>query len=103
MNRLLIAVSLGAAVASGCGGEDGGGVYCCTYESRHSACGGGSWTAWETLHYEFDLDDYVEGWTAEQVCAKFSGSDTACSATCCVDTEQRSNVLEAGACPVPSP
>jgi len=100
MNHLAVVLSLGvAAVTAGCGGDEGGGLYCCTYESRHSACGGGNRTAWETLSYEFNIDDYVEGWTPEQVCAKFSGSDTECAGSCCIDTEQRNNILSGGSCP----
>jgi len=96
-------ILMASLLTAGCGGEEGGGLYCCTYESRHSACGGGNWTAWEIQHYEFDLDDYVEGWTPEQVCAKFSGSDTECAGGCCIDTQDRNNVLSGGACPSGAP
>jgi len=100
MNQLAVVLSLGvAAVTGGCGGDEGGGLYCCTYESRHSACGGGNWTPWVTEHYEFNLDDYVEGWTPERVCAKFSGADTECAGGCCIDTENRNNILSGGSCP----
>jgi hypothetical protein len=72
---------------------------CCTYESRHSACGGGDYTAWETMYYEFNIDDYLEGWSPTDVCDKFSGTDTTCSATCCVYSEDRNNALSSGSCP----
>ena len=91
---------LGAAFTTwGCGDGGGGGVYCCTYESRHSACGGGDYTPWETNYYEFNIDDYVEGWSPQDVCAKFSGTDTSCSASCCIYSEDRNNVLSNGPCP----
>jgi hypothetical protein len=83
---------------SACGEEDGG-TYCCTYESRHTGCGGVGWSDWESESYEFNIDDYVEGWTPELVCDKFTGSDTECSATCCINTEYRSNTLADGTCP----
>ncbi|MBW2509108.1 MAG: hypothetical protein JRE81_10790 [Deltaproteobacteria bacterium] len=62
--------------ALSCGDE--GGVHCCAYESRHSACGGGDYTPWETNYYEFNTDDYVEGWST---------------------SEERNNVLSTRECP----
>lgn len=88
-------------LTSACGDESGG-VYCCTFESRYSACGGGDYTTWEMEYYEFNLDDYVEGWDAQRVCDKFDGNDTACSATCCIYTEDRLMSVSAGGCPGPS-
>jgi len=99
MKYALMFVTLGAALMMSSCGEDGGGVYCCTYESRHSACGGGDYTPWETNYYEFNINDYVEGWSPQDVCDKFSGTDTSCSATCCIYSEDRNNVLSSGACP----
>jgi hypothetical protein len=99
MRYALLTLLLGACVASlGCGADEGG-VYCCTYESRYSACGGGDYSAWETNYYEFNIDDYVEGWSPADVCDKFSGTDTSCSATCCIYSEDRNNVLSSGECP----
>ena len=99
MRSALLTLLLGACVTSlGCG-EDEGGVYCCTYESRYSACGGGDYSAWETKYCEFNIDDYVEGWSPADVCDKFSGTDTSCSATCCIYSEDRNNVLSSGECP----
>jgi hypothetical protein len=98
MKQVFILVTLGACLLTvGCGDE--GGVYCCTFESRHSACGGGDYTPWEAEYYEFNIDDYQEGWSPDRVCNKFSGGDTTCSATCCVNSEDRNNVLSAGSCP----
>jgi len=98
MKYVFILVTLGACLLPlGCG-DDEGGIYCCTYESRHSACGGGDYTEWETQYYEFNIDDYVEGWSTADVCDKFSGTDTTCSATCCVYSEDRNNVLTGGPC-----
>ncbi len=89
-------------LASACGDESGG-VYCCTFESRHSACGGGGdYTAWETEYYEFNLDDYLEGWDAQRVCNKFDGTDTACEAGCCINIEDRLLSVSPGACAGPS-
>lgn len=99
IKKVLLLLSLASGLmAWGCGDESGG-VYCCTFESRHSACGGGDYTPWETNYYEFNIDDYVEGWSPNDVCDKFSGTDTNCSATCCVYSEDRNNVLSSGACP----
>jgi len=92
---LVVVIGLSAL---GCG-DDGGGVYCCVYESRYSACGGGDYSAWETQYYEFNIDDYVEGWSPADVCDKFNGTDTTCSATCCIYSEDRNNVLSSGECP----
>ncbi|RLB48055.1 MAG: hypothetical protein DRH23_09445 [Deltaproteobacteria bacterium] len=90
-------LALGTSLmALGCGDE--GGVYCCTYESRHSACGGGDYTAWATNYYEFNIDDYLEGWSPTDVCDKFSGTDTTCSATCCIYSEDRNTTLSSGSC-----
>jgi hypothetical protein len=77
---------------------DGGSLYCCAYESRSTGCGGVGWSDWAAESFTFNIDDYIEGWTPEQVCGKFSGSDTECSATCCIDVEYRSNTLSGGAC-----
>ena len=99
-----IAGLLGAAalcLASACGDESGG-TYCCTFESRRSACGGGDYTAWETEYYEFSLDDYLEGWDAQRVCGKFDGTDTACGGGCCIYTEDRLLSVSPGACAGPS-
>ena len=93
------AVGIAALLLASACGDEAGGTYCCTFESRHSACGGGDYTTWETKYYEFDLDDYVEGWSPQRVCDKFSGNDTECSATCCIYTEARNNVVSGGSCP----
>ena len=75
-----------------------GSTYCCTYESRHTGCGGVGWSQWETEYYEFDIDDYKEGWTPEQVCNKFTGSDTECGGGCCIEVQYRNNRLSSGGC-----
>ncbi len=94
---LEVCALLAGVIFSACG-EEGGGIYCCTYESRHTACGGGDWGAWESESYQFNIDDYLEGWTPERVCDKFTGSDTECSATCCINVEYQNNVLSDGNC-----
>jgi hypothetical protein len=86
-----------AATLPGCG-EEGGGVYACRYESRHSACGGGDYTDWAAECYSFNIDDYLDGWTPEQVCDKFTGSDNECGGSCCITVEYRNNVLSGGTC-----
>jgi hypothetical protein len=95
---LILMTLVASSPAAGCG-DEAGGVYCCSYESRHSACGGGDYSAWETNLYEFNIDDYLEGWSPADVCDKFGGTDTTCSATCCVHSEDRNNVLSSGSCP----
>jgi len=94
----VVALVAVAVVPGGCGDDEGGGVYCCTWESRHTGCGGTDWTAWETEQDEFNIDDYLEGWTPERVCNKYTGSDTACSDTCCIYVEKRNNTLTSGPC-----
>jgi hypothetical protein len=95
---VLAALLLSAGVVLlGCGGE-GSTIYHCTYETRHSGCGGGDWTAWTSECYRFDLEDYQEGWTPQRVCDKFSGSDTACESSCCIYVEHRNTTLAEGGC-----
>jgi len=72
--------------------------YSCNYESRHTGCGGKTWTSWEKGCYAFNIDDYKEGWTPEKVCGKFSGSDTECGGGCCIYTEYRDNEISRGGC-----
>ncbi len=95
---ILIGVGLIAGLLiSGCGEDDT--IYCCSYESRHTACGGSDWTAWEAEKYQFDIDTYLEDWTPERVCDKFTGSDTECGGSCCINVEYRNNQLSGGTCP----
>ena len=99
--KLLCAMIWLVAIASfgGCGDDEGGGgIYCCSYESRHTGCGGTGWTDWEAKSDEFNIDDYLEGWTPERVCNKYTGSDTECSTTCCINVQHRNNQLASGAC-----
>jgi hypothetical protein len=93
-------VSTTAAAAVGCGGDngDGGGTYCCRYESRHTPCGGGTYSNWQAEKYEFNIDDYVAGWTPEAVCNKFTGNWTNCEAGCCINGQYRNNTLSSGKC-----
>jgi len=98
MKYVLTLLTLGASLMVLSCGDDAGGVYCCTYESRHSACGGGDYTDWVPEYYEFNIDDYLDGWSPTDVCNKFSGTDTSCSATCCIYSEDRNNVLTSGTC-----
>jgi len=90
-------LALGASLMALACGDEASGVYCCTYESRHSACGGGDYTPWVTNQLTFD--DLAEGWTPEEKCDQFSGSDVECGGSCCIYTEDRNNVLSTGPCP----
>ena len=102
MKWLLASLTVSAGLAAVACGDDAGGVYCCTYESRYSACGGGDYSDWEINYYEFNIDDYLEAWSPEKVCDKSSGTDTSCSATCCIYSEDRNNVLCSGSCAGPN-
>ena len=77
---------------------DDGEIYGCSYESRHSGCGGKDWTAWESECFEFNIEDYKEGWSPERICNQYTGSDTSCSSTCCIYTQYRNNQLSYGGC-----
>ena len=70
--RLAFLTLCASLMVLGCG-DDAGGVYCRTYESRHSACGG-DYTDGATEYYEFHIDDYFDGWSPTDVCNKFSGT-----------------------------
>ncbi len=94
---LMALISLAGAFVLGCG-DGGGTLYHCTYETRHSACGGGDWSEWTSECYAFDLDDYQTGWTPQMVCDKFSGSDTECGGSCCIYVEHRNTTLADGGC-----
>ncbi len=96
--KMLIIILAGSLLFVGGCGEDGNTLYNCSYQSRHTACGGGDWTAWESACYQFDMDDYLDDWTPQRVCDKFSGSDTECSATCCINVEYQNNQLASGTC-----
>jgi hypothetical protein len=98
MKRLLILSALivaSAAVITGCGD---GSIYCVTYETRHTGCGGVGWSDWETEHYEFNIDDYREDWTPERVRDKFTGSATECGGGCCIEVQYRNTSLSSGGC-----
>jgi hypothetical protein len=81
---------------AGCGGDDS--IYCVTYESRHTGCGGAGWSDWEPDHYEFNMDDYKEGWTPEDVRDKFTGTATNCGGGCCIEIEYLNAQLSDGGC-----
>ena len=93
-------LTLVAFLVAACGDE--GGVYCCTYGERSTGCGGIGWSGWETEYYQFNIDDYLDGWSPERVCNKFRGDDTACSASCCIEIQKRDNVVSSGECAGPS-
>lgn len=85
------------AIPVGCGlGEDT--IYSCTYETRYSQCGGGNYSPWEQVCYEFDMDDYQDDWTPQRVCNKFTGSDVECGGGCCIYVDYRNNVLSDDEC-----
>jgi hypothetical protein len=98
VRNMLVLLAMSAA-ALACCSDGGGGQQHCSYESRHTACGGSGWGNWTTECYAFNLDDYKEGWTAERVCQKFSGSDSECSTTCCIYVEYRNSTVGSGGCP----
>ena len=79
--------------------DEGGGVYACNYESRYTGCGGVGWSDWETECYEFNIDDYLEDWTPERVCNKFTGTDTECGGGCCIEVQYQNTELSSGSCP----
>lgn len=97
---ILLSAVLVVAISgvSGCGDEAGGGIYCCSYEVRSTGCGGTDWKEWQTEVYEFNIDDYLEGWTPQRVCDKFSGSDTECGGSCCIEVQYRNTELSGGSC-----
>jgi len=74
------------------------GSYSCSYESRHTGCGGKEWSEWKAECYAFNMDDYKEGWTPEKVCGKYTGSDTNCEGGCCIDIEYMNNKLSRDRC-----
>jgi len=92
---LFVLLGLFGLAVSGCGES---GTYSCNYETRYTGCGGKGWNAWKAECYEFNLDDYKEGWTAEKVCHKFTGTATNCGGGCCIETEHRNNRLSKGTC-----
>lgn len=91
-------IVVGLLMPTGCGPSDDG-IYACTYETRYSQCGGGNYSAWETECYEFNIDDYQEGWSPERVCNKYTGSDVECGGGCCIYVDYRNNHLSSGHCP----
>ncbi len=99
---MLVAMGL---LGEGCGdilggsGDGSGGTYACSYESRSSGCGGVGWSDWTAQCYQFNIDDYQEGWTPERVCNKYTGSDTECGGSCCIYVEYRNTTLKSGTCP----
>jgi hypothetical protein len=95
---LTMLVCATGALTTGCPNGDEATLFHCTYEHRATECGGTNWSAWETECYEFDLEDYEEGWDADRVCDKFSGSDTACGGGCCIYVEYQNNVVAEGGC-----
>jgi hypothetical protein len=99
VRNTVLLLLLSAAALPCCGDGSSSGQQHCTYESRHSPCGGSGFGAWTTECYAFNLDDYKEGWTADRVCQKFSGSDTECSSTCCIYVEYRNSTVGGGGCP----
>ena len=81
------------------GEKDGSGtIYACSYEYRSTGCGGVGWSEWTTQCYQFNIDDYQEGWTPERVCNKYMGSGTECGGSCCINYEYRNNVISKGNC-----
>jgi hypothetical protein len=74
------------------------GYYTCTYEERHTGCGGKGWTDWKSECINIDMDDYKEGWTPQKVCGKYSGSDTNCGGSCCIYIQYQNNRVSPGEC-----
>jgi hypothetical protein len=100
VRRFSLALLVALLVAVGCNttGPSKSGIYACTYEIRSTGCGGSGWSAWTTECYQFNIDDYVSGWTPTMVCDKFSGSDTECGGSCCINVQYRNNTVKSGKC-----
>ena len=98
-------VKLGAllpllAVFAACGGSgsSSSGLWCCTWEHRYSACGGGSYSAWEPQSDSFNADDYYI--TPQEHCSNMAvPSATSCAGDCCIYVENQNGALNPGACP----
>jgi hypothetical protein len=84
-----------AMVITGCADDS---IHCVTYETRHTGCGGVGWSEWTTEHYEFNMDDYQDGWTPEDVRDKFTGSKTECGGGCCIEVQYQNAQVSSGGC-----
>lgn len=81
----------------GCGGEDGGGTYACSYEERQTdGCDGYDFGEWLYECQEFNADDYYI--TPSEVCANLTEDGLYCTGGCCIDYEVRSVELGPGTC-----
>lgn len=94
---LALACFLALLAAPGCD-LAGDTLYSCSYEVRSTSCSGYGWSEWESRCFDFDLEEYLEGISAEDVCDTFSGSQTECASTCCIDFQYRDNQLSTQPC-----
>jgi hypothetical protein len=102
---VLLAVTMSAC--GGSGGGEGGTTYTCTWEERHTACNSGDYYAWTSECYHFDMEDYVEGYTPQQVCDNHTPASGGpyCSGVgtdfpCCIYKETRNaQLVQGGSCP----
>jgi hypothetical protein len=91
----VLSVAALLAALTGCPSkDDSNDRYACVWESRHSACGGGSYTAWATQCDEFLASDYYI--SPQEHCANMASSDTSCAGDCCIYVEGRNPTLQAG-------
>jgi hypothetical protein len=97
MAVMALAVSV---LALSCGGGDGGGQQACSYERRSSeTCNHYDWGSWEADCYSFNMDDYVEGVTAQEVCDNLTEGGTTCELDCCIDVQYQNVTVSGGSCP----
>ncbi len=97
INYKIIPCAIFLVLIAGCGISSGG-MYSCSYESRHTGCGAKGWTDWEEKCENINMDNYREDWTPEKVCGKYSGSDTNCGESCCIYVEYRNTDISRGKC-----
>lgn len=59
----------------------------CQYEVGKTGCGGGSFGAFDSRCAT--IDDPRDGYSADQFCDSFRGTDTSCAGGCCVNFKFR--------------
>lgn len=89
-------------MSCGGGGDEGGGVFHCTYTktSYYSGSGCSSPSVTVTECVEEYADNIRDDWTPEYYCYQiYSGNDNYCSSTCCVDVYYTNTTYGSGSCP----